>query len=193
MFLQKGWRRATTASVLMCLVVVPHLQTAFAQSELAPPHTNEKLHQFYSQRANYNRVYDNVMRWFGTTTNACVAFASTALRMIGVNVPQGGIYEGEHVSLVTRPFSHYLQNELGWTKFTDPNQIKPGDLVFTVDDPDWPTYPAHVFVFHAWTQRDENEWDALAIDNQGYLIERNLIGSGRRNKSPMAYVLRAPK
>lgn len=149
-----------------------------------------KLFNFYSQRVNYNKVYDNVMGWFGTRTNGCVAFMSTALRMIGVDVPQNGYLDNEPVSLVTRPFSRYLEEKLGWKRFTNPNDLRPGDVVFTQTAPNDPGYPAHTYMFHSWSNKAASV--AWVVDNQDFTHLRNIQESGTFNFTPFDYGLRAP-
>lgn len=149
-----------------------------------------KLDAFYSVKANYDAVYANVMSWFGTLNNACCAFQSTALRMVGVNIPLHYMVRGEDSSLVTLPLSIYLQENLGWKKITDQATLIPGDVCFTEDDADWPGYPAHVFQFSSWSNKDAGI--AWVIDNQGPLHERNINeGGGGFNFTPFAYALRA--
>lgn len=150
-----------------------------------------KLNAFYSVKANYDAVYANVMSWFGTTSQGCVAFMSTALRMVGVNIPLHYTVRGEDSSLVTLPFSIYLQENLGWKKITDQSELIPGDVCFTTDDPDWPGYPAHTYMFQEWTNKSDGI--ANVVDNQAFTHERNINeGGGGFNFSPWVYALRAP-
>jgi len=144
---------------------------------------NQKLVDYYAQRANYDRVYDDVMGWFGTTKNACVAFMSTAMRQVGLAVPKGD------TSLVTLDLSRWLEGR-GWTRSRSADALRPGDVVFSEDDPSWPGYPAHVFLFHSWVDRAAGI--GKVVDNQGFLIDRNIVGYGCCGKTPMAYFLRAP-
>lgn len=151
---------------------------------------NAKLDAFYSVRANYDAVYANVMSWFGTTSNACVAFLSTALRMVNVNIPLHYMVDDEDSSLVTLPFSIYLEENLGWQRITNQNDLQPGDVCFTEDDSNWPGYPAHVFQFSSWSFKARGI--AWVIDNQGPLHERNInVAGGGFNFTPFAYALRA--
>ena len=152
---------------------------------------NKALFAFYEKSENYQRVYDNVMEWYGTTSNACIAFISTALRMSGVKIPQYGKYNGEEISLVTLPFSGYLQNVLGWKKITDSSKLLPGDVILTKDDSRYPGYPAHSYMFHSW--KDYNRGIGYVVDNQGFTHERNIFGYGDFNFTPFAYGLRSPQ
>ena len=130
------------------------------------------------------------MSWFGSTKNACVAFASTALRFLGANISIDTVYNGERASLLTRPFSAYLENKLGWTRITSPKNLIPGDLVFTVDEPRAPGYPAHVFMHSGYA--DEARTISFAVDNQEFTHERALAGDPKKDYSPFAYALRPP-
>lgn len=145
---------------------------------------------FFSNEANYNRVYWNVMGWFGSTKNGCVAFASTALRFMGASISIDTIYNGERASLLTRPFSSFLENRLGWQRIGSSKELKPGDLVFTVDEPRAPGYPAHVFMHNGYA--DTARTISLAVDNQDFTHERALAGDVKKDYSAFAYALRSP-
>lgn len=155
-----------------------------------PRLTGSDFNSFFSDESNYRNVYRSVISWFGSTSNACVAFASTALRMMGVNVPQNGIWNGERLSLLTRPFSNYLESKLGWIRITDSRDLEPGDLVFTVDEPKAPGYPAHVFMHSGYA--DDARGISWAIDNQGFTHTRALAGDLKKDYSAFAYALRWP-
>jgi len=149
-----------------------------------------RFSQFYTNQNNYDAVYRNVMSWFGTTRNACVAFASTALRMLGLNVPQDGILNGERLSLLTKPFSIYMEAKLGWIRIRDSRALKPGDLVFTIDEPGYPGYPSHVFMHAGYA--DSARTISWAVDNQDFTHERALQGDPAMDYDAFAYALRSP-
>ncbi|MEY4064131.1 MAG: hypothetical protein RIR26_339 [Pseudomonadota bacterium] len=130
------------------------------------------------------------MSWFGTTKNGCVAFASTALRFMGMNIPLDATYKGERVSMLTRPFSAFLEAKMGWIRISDPKALQPGDLVFTVDEPKAPGYPAHVFMHSGYA--DAARTLSLAVDNQDFTHERALGGDLKKDYSAFAYALRVP-
>lgn len=146
--------------------------------------------KFFAHEPSYNKVYWNVMGWFGSTRNGCVAFASTALRFLGAPITIEQIYNGERVSLLTRPFSAYLEQRMGWIKISSSKQLKPGDLVFTVDEPTAPGYPAHVFMHNGYA--DDAKTISWAVDNQDFTHERALGGDKQKDYSPFAYALRSP-
>lgn len=149
----------------------------------------QKLYDFYSKRENYKRVHDDVMTWYGTTHNACVAFISSALRLSGYDIPKKDRGYG-NISLWTSALSKYLQAEKGWQKSTDENNLLPGDIVFTVDGQFGSGVPNHVYMMAGWL--DETKHIALINDNQypGFLHSRHTdaIPGG---KSAFAYFLRA--
>ena len=145
---------------------------------------------FFSHEPSYNKVYWNVMGWYGSTRNGCVAFASTALRFLGAPISIEQIFNGERVSLLTRPFSAYLEQRLGWKRVTSSTQLERGDLVFTVDEPTAPGYPAHVFMHNGYA--DSGKSISWAIDNQDFTHERALGGDKQKDYSPFAYALRSP-
>jgi hypothetical protein len=147
-----------------------------------------RLHRYLSRADNDRAVRREVLTWHRTMRNGCVAFASTALRRIGVAVPERGLRGGEGVSRITRAFSHFLEEELGWRRVARARDLEVGDLVFTTDAPCCPGYPAHVFVFAGWKSRARGV--ALATDNQGRRRARRLAGGGALD--PFAYALRPP-
>jgi len=146
----------------------------------------QRLLDHYGTRAGYKAVKADVMGWFGTTKNGCVAFLSTALRQVGVAVPRDDKYDGERVSLLTRPLSLYLERELGFRRVDDARELRPGDVAFTEHS----DYPWHVYVFVSW--KDKGKLIANVIDNQGATHPRYLFSSGSHNWTPFAYALRPP-
>lgn len=173
-----GWNPAVPA---ITSIVVNH-----ANSDLLS--VCSKLHAFYSRGSGYDDVKEEVLQWFGTTTNGCVAFASTALRLSGYGVPIENNDDGFNISTWTEAFSDYLI-EKGWTKGDDPGSLKPGDIVFTDDGGNGDGIPMHVYVFSAW--HDNSKQVAWVLDNQAYLHRRNIFaGGGGFNFSPFAYYLR---
>jgi hypothetical protein len=147
---------------------------------------NDRLLAYYAQSQNYRKVKAEVLSWYGTTKDGCVAFASTALRHVGIAISRDGDYDGERVSLMTRPFSLYLERELRWRRIPTPAELRPGDLVFTREA----AYPWHTYVFVRWQSRARRM--AWVIDNQGHTHVRAVLGSGKGNWTPFAYALRSP-
>ena len=145
-----------------------------------------RLHRYLSRVDNDRSVRREVLSWHRTMRNGCVAFASTALRRIGVAVPERGLRDGEGVSRITRAFSSFLEEELGWRRVVRVRDLRVGDLVFTTDAPCCPGYPAHVFVFEGWQSRARGV--ALATDNQARRRARPLAGGG--GIDGFAYALR---
>jgi hypothetical protein len=162
----------------------------FVPTKVTQKTTNQKLFEYYSKRENYNQVFSDVLKFYPTgRSNGCVAFMSSALRRVGVNIPIGVYIGGESVSLVTKPFSRYLTETLGWMRINDANSLQPGDVVLTEDDRRYPGYPAHTYMFHSWSDRSAGiGW---VIDNQDFIHERNVFGYGSYNFTPFAYALRS--
>jgi hypothetical protein len=177
---------AHIALVMASLVPVAGL----GETEHGEGGTNAKLIAYYKQAAHYRAVKKDVLEWHKTTQNGCVAFASTALRHIGVDVPQDETLDGHGVSRITLAFSRWLKERLGWERIDDMADLRPGDVVFTADDPCCEGYPAHVFVFHSWKERKARV--ARVIDNQGFTHARALVVDDGDDTSPFAYALRAP-
>jgi hypothetical protein len=156
-----------------------------------PPkgNVNTRLLTYYSQRANYNAVYDDVMGWYGTTSDGCVAFMSTALRHVGVSIPRTKDESGYNVSLWTASFAHYLQHDLAWTRIQNPRDLAGGDVVFSLDSPRGSGIPGHVFMFHSWSNLSGGVGNV--VDNQGFLHERNII-YGSTEFTAFGFALRSP-
>jgi hypothetical protein len=115
--------------------------------------------------------------------NTCVAFASTALRRLGIDVPTDPL----ETSLVTTPFKNWLEDNVKLSSINNANSLKPGDICFSKDDPDWPGYPAHVYFFIEYNPEDTGA--AYVVDNQGKNHVRNL-DSGSPYRTPFAFAFR---
>ncbi|MBZ0236599.1 MAG: hypothetical protein K8M05_30005 [Deltaproteobacteria bacterium] len=150
--------------------------------------TGDELSRYVSSPRNDRAVRREVKRWHRTLTNGCVAYASTALRHLGVDIAEQGKLDGDGISRLTRGFSRHLEDHLGWRRVTDARALRPGDLVFTVDVV--PEYPAHVFVFHGWV--DRRRAIARISDNTGHRKPRPLFPPEGSSVDPFAYALRAP-
>jgi hypothetical protein len=55
----------------------------------------EALAQYVASRAHDRALRREVRRWHGTLTNGCVAYASTALRHVGVEIDERGKLDGD--------------------------------------------------------------------------------------------------
>ncbi len=146
--------------------------------------TGRRLVDYYGTRAGYERVRRDVLAWHKTTRNGCAAFASTALRHIGVAVPRDQKIDGWGISRITFALSAYLEKELGWRRVRDARLLRPGDLVFTTG------YPDHVFVFRRW--RDRARGVASVLDNRTFAGDRPLFPAAGSDVSGFAYALRPP-
>ena len=159
-------------------------------SPVSQTNINQRLANWFSVKNNYDLVYRDVLKFFPDGRyNGCVAFLSAALRRLDVYIPIQT--ETESPSLVTRPFSRYLENSLGWRRIGGPENLRSGDIVFTTDNASYPGYPAHTYMFYEWSDRSTGI--ALVIDNQDFTHERNVLKGGAGfNFTPFAYALRAP-
>jgi hypothetical protein len=169
--------------VLVLVLVAAASPAAAGRAPVGP-----RLHRYLSRVDNDRSVRQEVLSWHRTMRNGCVAYASTALRRVGVAVPERGLKEGEGVSRITRAFSSFLEQDLGWRRVARIRDLEVGDLVFTSDAPCCPGYPAHVFVFQGWQSRGRGV--ALATDNQGRRRPRRLAGGNGVDR--FAYALRGP-
>lgn len=148
-----------------------------------------KLLNYYANPENYRRIYAQVMDWFGTTRNACVAFITTAMRNAGLPVPRALNAKGYNISTWTAALSEYLETTLGWQRVNRIHDLTAGDVVFTLDLDGSRRIPAHVFLFAGWI--DNTSPKARVIDNQGFLHVRDLLGA-QGNFTPFSYALRPP-
>lgn len=152
---------------------------------------NQQLSEWYGQYKNYNTIVQDVKSFYPALRyNGCVAFMSAALRRLGVDIPIAS-HDPESPSLVTRPFSRYLEKQHGWMRIHNASALAAGDVVFTRDNPSYPGYPAHVYMFHSWSNKAFGI--ARVIDNQDFMHERNIYDNDVGfNFTPFAYALRAP-
>lgn len=178
-----------TIRVASWIVLVAALAVG-APAAVAEParSTGDELSRYVSSPKNDRALRREVKRWHRTLQNGCVAYASTALRHLGVDVDERGKLDGDGISRLTRGFSRHLEEHLGWRRLTDARALRPGDLVFTVDVV--PDYPAHVFVFHGWV--DRRRAVARISDNTGHRKARPLFPRAGSGVDPFAYALRAP-
>jgi hypothetical protein len=164
------------------IAIVLALATAGAAADPPP-----ELATHLRTRGHDRAIRADVLRWHHTMRNGCVAYASTALRHVGIELAERGVLDGDGVSRLTRGFVRYLEDQLGWRRIVDAGALAPGDLVFTTDV--IPEYPAHVFVFLGWRSRPRQV--AVIADNTGYRKPRPLAAG--RDRDGFAFALRAPR
>lgn len=174
------------------IAVIEHLLSRARGITPASGGVNARLIEYYSQRSNYDSVYHEVVDgWFGTTHNACVAFASTALRRVNVPVPNRPDASGFNPSTWTEAFYKWLQFSYGWQRFDDAGQLAPGDVVLTQGIDGDNEHPAHTYVFDRWV--DSGQQVAQVIDNQAFTHPRSIHqGGGGFNFTPYQFHLRSP-
>jgi hypothetical protein len=182
-------RQLALVIALGCVTGVSGASPAPAGAD-APPSIPALLHKHYGTRTGYAKVTRDVLAWHGTRQNGCVAFASTALRHAGVEIPIDGKIDGHGVSRITRSFSRFLVEELGWVRIEALDELRAGDLVFSTDAPCCPGYPNHVMMFDGWS--DARRAIAWVIDNQGFHVARPLIPAEGSEFDGFGYALRAP-
>ena len=172
------------------VLVLVFLVAPAAADPKPEPDITVRLHNYYGTRAGYAKVRRDVLDWHGTAQNGCVAFASTALRLVGVAIPLHEKKDGFSVSRITRAFSRYLAEDLHWTRLDTPADLRPGDIVFTTDAPCCPGYPAHVMMFDGWVRRDHSM--ARFVDNQGFGVARSITHTAGSDFDGFGYALRPP-
>lgn len=171
------------AAACVAIAVWTTLVAPLAADEPDRHDAGARLIDHVSARRGYARVRREVLRWHGTTSNACVAFVTTALRQIGIDIPQDGERDGYGISRITFALSAHLEEDRGWRRIVLPADLRRGDLVFTTGHPD------HVFVFAGWNSRRRHI--AWAIDNQGFTHARPLFPRTGDDTAGFAYALRA--
>ncbi len=181
-------RRALGSAALAVLTAIVAVAPARAERD-GPPEIGAALSRYVASPRNDRTLRKEVRRWHHTLTNGCVAYASTALRHVGVDIAERGKLDGDGISRLTRGFSRHLEENLGWRRIDDAGALRAGDLVFTTDAPCCPDYPAHVVVFHGWVDRRHHV--ARISDNTGHRRSRPLFPK-RGDLDPFAYALRAP-
>ena len=169
----------------------PRTPAATAPNDSSAAKVSDTLAEWYSIRSNYALVLNDVRSFYAPVRyNGCVAFISAALRRVGVEIPITTEQE-ESPSLVTRPFANYLEQKLNWVRIGEASQLRAGDIVFTRDNPSYPGYPAHTYMFQSWSRK--NLGIALVIDNQDFSHERNIYDNDTAfNFTPYAFALRSP-
>lgn len=145
---------------------------------------NIKIARYYSVKSNYQKVSDDVKSWYPAhTSNGCVAFMSTAMRHVGIDVPKGRQLAGGDISLWVPGFTKYLEREKQWLKISKADQLQPGDVVITNNQD-------HTFMFQHWT--DISKGKAMSIDNRGFSHDRLLLGDPTGNFTPFGWAWRSP-
>jgi hypothetical protein len=160
---------------------------------LLPGIISAKLFEYYTVKANYDSVFNDVLSWYPNGThNGCCAFMSTALRHIGVDVPKTAdpIF-GLDISLVTGSLSWWMKNKAGWKLITNNDLLAPGDIIFTQPSTEDSEHPAHVYMFAGWSSKATGLGNV--VDNQRrYMHIRNIgVASGGYSYTPYAYHFRA--
>lgn len=131
-----------------------------------------EIAEWYGKIQNFDVISKEVYSWFGQSKVGCVAYASTVLRRFGVSIPHNGIYEGDLVSLDTKPFVNYLLKERHWKKIENPADALPGDIGVTIKDSVFKEYPTHIYFLSRWISKEEGVVEV--IDNQGFAHPRTL-------------------
>jgi hypothetical protein len=180
---------AAPAALAAPEAAAPKAEAKAAAKAKPEPDLTARLHRYYGTRTGYAKVHRDVMGWHKTLQNGCVAFASTALRHIGVSIPMDETKDGMNVSRITRSFARYLAEDLGWTRLDDPKLLRPGDVVFTTDAPCCPSFPAHVMIFDGWVREAKI---GRFIDNQGFRVSRALTQAPGSDVDGFGYALRPP-
>ncbi len=169
-------RSSSFCSFRSAYVYAPHFGVDFSKTPANPgsdqnpsPSWAGAFVKYYSD--NYRAIASRV----GFTTNACAAFASTALAAYGIKVPyiEWATTVGEHLAY------------LGWPLIKSHQQLAIGDVVFTRDAQSAVDGQAtHVWIFAGWAQPNVT---AYALDNQGSMYKRYINNSSYHDVFWYAY------
>ncbi|WP_338433135.1 Ig-like domain-containing protein [Clostridium tyrobutyricum] len=125
--------------------------------------TELKLYNYLSDYDTRNAVYDKAVKihaslGYGDDPNSdnCAFYQSTALRGIGINIPNS--------TANTRTLTNVLTN-LGWKISYDLSLLLPGDICFTIGASNG-TGPTHTYTFMKWVDPSNFHY-AYICDNQG--------------------------
>jgi LysM repeat protein/muramidase (phage lysozyme) len=164
------------------------------------PDSGKQLANYYQNNiGKIAKEMDRVVNDIAGGGTGCASMVSSALRMSGqVDIPLKDYpKDGGNTWYHTDGLSRFLESEKGWQRSTNLDDLRPGDIVFTVPGPSTGTAPSHTFVFLGWA--DKGNHVANIADNQiqeygAYMHQRPLDGSapGMSSKDPAAYFLRQP-
>ena len=131
---------------------------------------NSVIH-YIDNANNRENAWHEAIRIHGTKKNNCTFYLSSLLRGAGINVPTS-------IGYTTNLGDWLGQN--GWTKNTNMNNLKPGDIVFSGD--------VHAYIFLSWANKDKlianvND-EQLAYYDNGLSYERKLKGANDNGYIP---------
>ncbi|AAK79357.1 uncharacterized protein YjdB [Clostridium acetobutylicum] len=139
--------------------------------------TNYKLSEYLRPSCNIQSTNEKAIQLHGgITSNNCVYFSSTALRMVGINVPTDMCNTGVYTNFLA---------SLGWSRQIDYDLLTPGSICFTVDD-DY-TCPTHTYVFLDWVNPDDHTLAYVADNQSGSVHIRSLVAT--QQFDPFAYFM----
>lgn len=158
-------------------VYAPHLGLDFQERPVTPPSAPSRWGMAFSQ--HYTDNYGTIAATVGFRENACAAFATTALRSYGVDIP--------YIEWATTVADTLAS--MGWQRVSDYGKLLPGDLVFTRDaQTDVDGQATHVWVFTGYAPGYSSSIEAgFAIDNQGNLYHRALNNPANADSFWFAY------
>lgn len=126
----------------------------------------DAVYSYLSSKSNRNNLHQQSIRLHGSTSNACVVYASESLRRAGVSVPTSmRSIDG---------FIPYLRN-MGWVRSTDYKNIQKGDVVFTTDEHlNRSGRPTHTYIFMGWVESGNYDY-AYIVDNQASYYDNQVM------------------
>ncbi|MBF7095529.1 InlB B-repeat-containing protein [Alkalibacter mobilis] len=126
-----------------------------------------QLYNYLSSLSNRNSVSSSAIRLNnGYASNACVYFASEALRRVGVPV-------SKTMNNIDRFLPYLTAN--GWVKERDYTKLKKGDICFTTDSNDDKNgRPTHTYIFMGWVVEGDYNY-AYICDNQAQYYDNQVL------------------
>lgn len=113
-------------------------------------------------------------------------YIAELLRSAGIPVPATSKNTKDLVDSLTA---------LGWKPYTDPKQLKKGDVCFTTEMSDMAGHPSHVYIFMGWVKEGNTDTafvcDSLIAENNNEWIHKRNIDFETENKQKMAFFMRA--
>lgn len=177
-------RPATVTTIVTVAAIAAVAVTVAARPATAGGDAGPAAARLVATDAGYRTVIRDLLGWHGTRHNGCVAFVTTALRQVGVEVPdETPAGPWSNPARVTFSLDRHLADQ-GWARIDDPAALRAGDVVFTTGAPD------HVMLFHGWANAHAQV--ARVSDNQRHGYRRPLRPAPGSALAGFGFARRAP-
>ena len=117
---------------------------------------SDKVYEYLTSEDNREKMLElSISQNNNKNTGMNLIFLSNILNENGVNLSKNIINNAA--------FKEELEKN-GFKKYTNPNELKEGDIVFTIDGKDTPGVPTHVYIFMGWS--DTTKRVGYVVDGQ---------------------------